>query len=642
MKEVKLKRIEISNFKGVRSLTVDFKDGATTISGRNGKGKSTIYNAYLWCLFGKGQKGTVISVQPKDKDNNIIHKLENSVEVTLQVAGEVIRIKRVQREDWSVPKGKTEEMFKGNVVERYYNDVPCSVKEFDDKLSAICNVDDWFNLSSINAFMSLKQEDRRKKLISIAGDINEAEILDKYTRLKQEVSKGKSVDEVLRQTKSSIKKMQEDLDLIPARIDQQSKLIVDKDFNELEKKLQTNRKEQEEIDSTILGIDKSSVLDKYQEELTDVSGQITELVSKHQNEVIKKIDSIKRSITKVEEDIKSLNSNISELEQKKKKKEAEVKDNEAEFKALQEAWQNKNKEDFEEEVSTTCKLCGTELTQEKIQEAQDKALKIFNEEKVAELNKLVKKAEAVKSDINIANDKVSEYDKQIKDKAKEIENLEKLGKEYNHQYATTPTAEELIEKNKIIAQLREREKEIKEKINSFSNPNSAKVDELRLKKSELKAKETELVKELNQKDINNKCKELIKELEGSSRNLANNISELSGLEQEIKDYKKELINRTEANVSQYFEMVRWKMYEPNISNDGEKEICQAIIDGKSYEEQNTATQVNAGVDIINGLSKALGIAMPLFVDNAESVNELLQARLQTIQLKVTFGELTIE
>lgn len=642
MKEVKLKRIEISNFKGVRSLTVDFKDGATTISGRNGKGKSTIYNAYLWCLFGKGQNGTVIAVQPKDTENNIIHKLENSVEVTLQVAGEVIRIKRVQREDWSVPKGKTEEVFKGNVVERYYNDVPCSVKEFEDKLNAICNVDDWFTLSSINAFMSLKQEDRRKKLISIAGDINEAEILDKYSRLKQEVGKGKSVDEVLKQTKSSIKRMQEDLDLIPARIDQQSKLIVDIDFKELENQLQTNRKEQEEIESTILGIDKSSVLDKYQEELTDVSGQITELVSKHQNEVIKKIDSIKRSITKAEEDIKSLNSDISELEQKKKKKEAEVKENEAEFKTLQEAWQNKNKEDFEEEVSTTCKLCGTKLTQEKIQEAQDKALKIFNEEKVSELNKLVKKAEAVKSDINIANDKVSEYDKQIKDKTKEIENLEKLGKEYNHQYATTPTAEELIEKNKIIAQLREREKEIKEKINSFSNPNGAKVEELRLKKSELKAKETELVKELNQKDVNNKCKELIKELEESSRNLANNISELSGLEQEIKDFKKELINRTEANVSQYFEMVRWKMYEPNISNDGEKEICKAIIEGKSYEEQNTAMQVNASVDIINGLSKALGIAMPLFVDNAESVNELLQARLQTIQLKVTFGELTIE
>jgi DNA repair exonuclease SbcCD ATPase subunit len=642
MKEVKLKRIEISNFKGVRSLTVDFKDGATTISGRNGKGKSTIYNAYLWCLFGKGQNGTVISVQPKDTENNIIHKLENSVEVTLQVAGDVVRIKRVQREDWSVPKGKTEEVFKGNVVERYYNDVPCSVKEFGDKLNAICNVDDWFILSSIIAFMSLKQEDRRKKLISIAGDINEAEILDKYTRLKQEVSKGKSVDEVLRQTKSSIKRMQEDHDFIPARIDQQSKLIVDKDFKELENQLQTNRKEQEEIESTILGIDRSSETDQYQKELADVRKQINDIVSTHQNEVIRKTNELKRNITKVEEDIKSHTSAIDTLEQKKKQAEAYAEDCEKEFKTLQEAWQKKNKEDFEEEVSTTCILCGAALPQDKIKEAQDKALKIFNEEKVAELNRLVKRAEGVKAEINDSRAKVAQYEKEIAEKNKEIESLEKLGKEYNNLYITTPTADELIENNKAIAQLRKEEDAIKAKINSCNNPETSKIDELRLKKSELKAKETELVKELNQKDINNKCKELIKELEESSRNLANNISELSGLEQEIKDYKKELINKTEANVSQYFEMVRWKMYEPNISNDGEKEICQAIIDGKSYEEQNTAMQVNAGVDIINGLSEALGIAMPLFVDNAESVNELLQARLQTIQLKVTFGELTIE
>ena len=93
----------------------------------------------------------------------------------------------------------------------------------------------------------------------------------------------------------------------------------------------------------------------------------------------------------------------------------------------------------------------------------------------------------------------------------------------------------------------------------------------------------------------------------------------------------------EASVSSLFEFVKWKMYEPNITNDGEKEICQAVIDGKPYEQQNTATMVNAGIDIINGLSVASNVYVPLFVDNKESVSELIETNAQLITLEVVKG-----
>ena len=84
------------------------------------------------------------------------------------------------------------------------------------------------------------------------------------------------------------------------------------------------------------------------------------------------------------------------------------------------------------------------------------------------------------------------------------------------------------------------------------------------------------------------------------------------------------------------------MYEPNLTNDGEKEICQAIIDGKPYEQQNTATMMNAGIDIINGLSVASGVSVPLFVDNKESVSDLINTNAQLVTLEVVKGaQLTI-
>ena len=84
------------------------------------------------------------------------------------------------------------------------------------------------------------------------------------------------------------------------------------------------------------------------------------------------------------------------------------------------------------------------------------------------------------------------------------------------------------------------------------------------------------------------------------------------------------------------------MYAPNISNDGEKELCDAIVDGRPYFEQNLAMQMNGGIDIINGISSALGVRLPLFIDQKESVTNLIETETQLITLEVSPGsELTI-
>ena len=51
MKEIKLTKIKLSNFKSL-NLEVDFNEGATRISGRNGIGKTSIASAFYWVLSG--------------------------------------------------------------------------------------------------------------------------------------------------------------------------------------------------------------------------------------------------------------------------------------------------------------------------------------------------------------------------------------------------------------------------------------------------------------------------------------------------------------------------------------------------------------------------------------------------------------
>ena len=57
---------------------------------------------------------------------------------------------------------------------------------------------------------------------------------------------------------------------------------------------------------------------------------------------------------------------------------------------------------------------------------------------------------------------------------------------------------------------------------------------------------------------------------------------------------------------------------------------------------NTAKQVNAGIEIINALSRFYGVSAPIFIDNRESVQSLIDTDSQIINLVVSSDkELTI-
>ena len=125
------------------------------------------------------------------------------------------------------------------------------------------------------------------------------------------------------------------------------------------------------------------------------------------------------------------------------------------------------------------------------------------------------------------------------------------------------------------------------------------------------------------------------ELKKQNTELATKIAELDAVMFEISTYQKAYINAVEDKVSSMFKLVRWKMYQPNVSNDGEQEICECLVNGVPVSTNvNTAGGVNAGIDIINALSKWLEISVPLWIDGKESVTDLLDTDAQVVTLSV--------
>ena len=79
---LKLIKIKITNFKGIKSLTIDFNGNNICIYGANATGKTTILDAYLWCLFGKNHKGeSAFNIKPTDEKGKIIHRVDSEVEL---------------------------------------------------------------------------------------------------------------------------------------------------------------------------------------------------------------------------------------------------------------------------------------------------------------------------------------------------------------------------------------------------------------------------------------------------------------------------------------------------------------------------------------------------------------------------------
>ena len=80
MKQIIIKKITLKKFKGVSDLTADFNDTITTISGRNGLGKTTIFDAFTWLLFGKDSKERKnFDIKTYDADGKTIERIPHEV-----------------------------------------------------------------------------------------------------------------------------------------------------------------------------------------------------------------------------------------------------------------------------------------------------------------------------------------------------------------------------------------------------------------------------------------------------------------------------------------------------------------------------------------------------------------------------------
>ena len=227
--QIKLIKLKCTNFKGIKHFEVNFEH-ITNIYGDNGTGKTTIMDSFLWLNFGKNSLDlTKFGAKPVDKDNNFIKNLETEVAATIEVDGQVIVMRKVLRQKWVTRRGSVETDYTGDENIYFWNDVPLKESEFKTKIKAIVDEPVFKLITNPFYFNSLPWQDRRNTLISIAGDVNDKEILESLINgkskphleeLKIALGQNKSVDEFKREIAAKKKRIKDEQVELPGRINE--------------------------------------------------------------------------------------------------------------------------------------------------------------------------------------------------------------------------------------------------------------------------------------------------------------------------------------------------------------------------------------------------------------------------------------
>ena len=139
-------------------------------------------------------------------------------------------------------------------------------------------------------------------------------------------------------------------------------------------------------------------------------------------------------------------------------------------------------------------------------------------------------------------------------------------------------------------------------------------------------------------EINRRVEAEKERLDKRSKELTIIIANCDKILAEIKAYKRAKIDLVESNVNKYFDLVRWKFYAQNVTNDDEQEICTCIVGGKDFVNLNDAMKINAQIDICNAIARTDDIFAPMWIDGAESVTDPLGSLSQQFLLRVVDNE----
>lgn len=640
--QIKLNKIHMENFKGCKDQTIEFGD-KTEICGANATGKTTVEDAWSWLLFDKDSTGSSkFQIRPLDSYGNQIDNVEIMIEGILDIDGKEVVLKKIQKQNWVKERGTQERKFKGNVNEFEINGYPKSEKEYKEYISGIVDEELFKLITNPTAFTSLSWKEQREVLMKLVDEISDIEIAqsdEKFLPLITELEQA-STDDIHQKYNKAMKEWKKKQVELPARIDEVSKQLVDIDTAELElqvnylkEQIDDTERQQEDADSAVKEYDKVSA------EIIRVKGEMRAIFDKTNASLLEDRKAAQRRADEATEGFENSRSQIKLSEIRIEQLKKAVEQNEAEKVRLLDKWEAENKRVFPkyeelpalDDNSLICPTCGQKLPEE----LRSQKIADYEERKKQhqiDYNKSRKEfedsKESRKTDINEKGKVLVESIK--KDKA-EIEQLEakvKQAKEDTIHFNKEKTvAMEELSKLPETADLSENQ-EYETLQTELSNLEESQRNmdtradyrsQLKIKLSGLREKLSAVEKKIASAD-NSAIEERIEQLKEEQREVGQKVADQEKMINLLEQFIEKKINMVSEEIDKHFKYVSFRLFRQQI-NGGIVPTCEIKYVKESRGDLNNGHKIIAGLDIISSLSALYGVSAPIFIDNAEALND---------------------
>ncbi|HBE8785660.1 TPA: AAA family ATPase [Clostridioides difficile] len=639
MKAILLKSLDIENFKGIKELHIDFNN-VTNVFGENATGKTSIFDAFTWVMFDKDSKNrSVFEIKPLDRQNKVIRGLVTTVTAVLEVNGKEIKLTKKYEEKWTRKRGELEATFTKNETTYMINDTPIKKSEYVKEIAKIAE-EEQFKLLTNPYFFSneLNWKKAREVILEICGDITIEQIIEtkqELTPLITEFEKENNIDKIIKNRKATKNNLSKEKEEIPIRVNECNNSMYNIDFEEIEVQLNAKKADLEAVEDNLLNGTKTNeqiLKDKekifeLKQETQSIKQSASEKGNKKRNELLKEKDDLQYNI-------KNLRNNLVYLERDNELKETLRKRAIEKTTNLRDKWTKKSKETLDLSViQTECPTCKRPLDLEDIEEKKKEMLDNFNLNKAKELKEIAELGKSKNDDVELFNTEIERLKVDINKTLEEIQEkavlLDKIKKELEN---TKSTEIYSTDEEKRLTEISVEIKELEEKINNKDADKN--IDGLKENKKKLTGEIELLNKELAKRDINKELLDRKEQLLNKEKELGIELAHQEKILNLCEMFIKTKVSLLESNISSKFKNVTFKLFKEQI-NGGIEETCEALVDGVPFSNVNTAGQINGGLDIINTLSNHFGVKMPIFIDNRESVNDLIDIDSQVINLVVS-------
>lgn len=676
METATLKSMSLKNYKcfyGTRVFHADFGK-KTRISGKNGSGKSTVMNAFIEVLTGKNSDNTQPDNVRPIADGKELDSVEVERTIVLNIDGRDAEIKKITKQKKERRDGVMVPVPGSNVNSYEIDGIAFPQKKYNEWISEnICKSEFLPALCNPNVFLSLKStSDMRTFLENITGfDLQEyIKSLGSEFAEVEEITKGHTVEQVMKTLNTQLKKQREQTQKKETEYNyEKGKVPSDTDVTELESR-------KAELDKKIAGLDEteksldyaSEQYDKKSHEIVELKAQLSRITEEANRGNVEKRQSVKAEISDLTAKKKEKENDLRLAEMDLKHSNMAIERHKAEIRKAQEDWKTYSEREYPEENierikaeqfdenSLVCPTCGQDLPEEQAEKIradfeQKKAKRIKDEEDVKtafyeskdkKLTEITESGNKAATDLKEAKKAKEEAEQKISELKQKITSLAMEIQKKQAELSKLPESVDLsdnAEYQKITAEIEQKETALR------------KMENVSEQRNEITDKRNGFIRE---------CAKIDAEINNINRKKQAHEEEVERLYQAFRESsQKEADILRKRDILRNFSIQKnariAELVNPNFTQfqfvftdetqSGEIiETCKLMKNGIEYKNLNYSDQLLCRIDLVCGFQKINGLSLPIFADNAESLNSwrLPETGRQMVFLEVTESDLAVE